>query len=130
MRSSRRCGHARAHDFQDELGRTRRPPLRRLARGKIRVGQHTLWPVETGQAELVPEVFLVGRFPMNGTQSGIYFRTLIRSTVGDPGSGEDIANINTALLNDGDECYVTGTKSAYRLSKGSTLTPSSPTVIA
>jgi len=67
---------------------------------------------------------------MSGARSSIYYRPLIRDSVGDPGNGEDIANINTAPLPDGCECYVTENRSTYRLAKFSTRTPSGATVIA
>lgn len=62
-------------------------------------------------------------------QSAVAYRPLIRATVGDPGSGDDIANMNTAPLTNGAECYVTQNRSVYRLAKFSTIAANGTTVI-
>jgi hypothetical protein len=67
---------------------------------------------------------------MSESRSAVAYRPLIRASVGSPGNGEDIANINTAPLPDGAECYVTENRSMYRLAKFSTLVASGTTIIA
>ena len=56
-----------------------------------------------------------------GLQSAVAYRSLVCATVGTPGSGEDLANINTAPLPDGSSCFVTGTRQFFRLRKYATI---------
>jgi len=62
-------------------------------------------------------------------QSSIYYRPLLCATVGSPGSGEDLSNINTAPLPDGCECFVTQNRRAYRLRKFSVAEENGVTII-
>lgn len=63
-------------------------------------------------------------------QSAVALRCLIRASVGSPGNAEDIANLNTANLPDGAQCFVTENRVLYRFRKFSTLAASGTVVIA
>jgi len=62
-------------------------------------------------------------------QSASALRFLLRSSVGTPGNGDDIANINTANLPDGSHCYVTENRSLYVFAKRSTLLASDTVIV-